>query len=643
MAYPQNQQAVNAPWSAAPAPAQQQPATTQQQQQQQQQWQQYPPYSAAPASNAPADQQYAAYYQYQTPEQQAYYQQYYQHYNAAPAAAAPGAEGTAQANAAYANYDYSQYPGYYGQQQAYHQPPVAASPTHAAPPRPAATAAAAAQRPYQQHPYYAQQHQQQRLPPPPSQQQHRPPPPPPPAVAASEPSKFTYQSAPVPNRPASKIPPWSKQPPQQPAPPPAPAPAFHHQHQQQQQHMSPPPAAAAVDTRTAEDKANEKKAMAVETWPPSLKQYVQDVFANCLSNKRDQAELQLRNLILEAHKAGTLLTTDWSEMDLPSKKIVPQPKPNKEQPKFSAEEEAKRVRRLRRFEEAAAQYRSENVSTPMQNLHVDGDIFNQTVVGTSQKLEKQYLRLTSAPDPATVRPLEVLKKTLELLKDKWKNEQNYTYICDQFKSMRQDLTVQRIQNEFTVQVYEIHARIALEKSDLGEYNQCQTQLKGLYAKGIKGNVMEFTAYRILYFLHTQNWADVNSIMAYLTPDQKHNAFVQHALNVRSSLATANYHRFFNLYKNAPNMGGYLMDHFCERERVHALMVLCKSCRPDIPLAFIQKELAFDSQEPLLKFLSEQKANILKANNSEALDAKAAYAGLLESSKKYKKIDIKGQL
>lgn len=70
--------------------------------------------------------------------------------------------------------------------------------------------------------------------------------------------------------------------------------------------------------------------------------------------------------------------------------------------------------------------------------------------------------------------------------------------------------------------------------------------------------------------------DVNSTMADLTIEQKQNTFVQHALNVRSSLATANYHRFFILYKNAPNMGGYLMDHFCERERVQSLIILCKS-------------------------------------------------------------------
>jgi len=78
-------------------------------------------------------------------------------------------------------------------------------------------------------------------------------------------------------------------------------------------------------------------------------------------------------------------------------------------------------------------------------------------------LEKRYFRLTSAPNPDNVRPLHVLEKTLEMLKRKWRSEANYSYICDQFKSLRQDLTVQHIKNDFVVTVYEIHARIALEK------------------------------------------------------------------------------------------------------------------------------------------------------------------------------------
>ena len=65
-----------------------------------------------------------------------------------------------------------------------------------------------------------------------------------------------------------------------------------------------------------------------------------------------------------------------------------------------------------------------------------------TIIGTCTDLEKQYLRLTTIPNPSNVRPEQILKKSLKMLKKKWKNnDADYNYISEQFRSIRQVLAL----------------------------------------------------------------------------------------------------------------------------------------------------------------------------------------------------------
>jgi hypothetical protein len=102
------------------------------------------------------------------------------------------------------------------------------------------------------------------------------------------------------------------------------------------------------------------------------------------------------------------------------------------------------------------------------------------ITGLSTKLEKQYLRLTGAPNPSIIRPLRVLRLSLDNVINRYlfvetdqrnrSSSECYEWACEQLKCIRQDLTIQGIQNRFAAHVYETHARMALENGDLeGEH------------------------------------------------------------------------------------------------------------------------------------------------------------------------------
>jgi len=232
--------------------------------------------------------------------------------------------------------------------------------------------------------------------------------------------------------------------------------------------------------------------------------------------------------------------------------------------------------------------------------------------GLSQALEKSYLRLTTAPDPATVRPEGVLRQALTFVLSKFEAKGDpYYYLCDQLKAIRQDLTVQRINNKFTVEVYEIAAGFALQYGDQAEFNQSQANLKPLYSQGVmktEDSVYEFLAYRLLYAVLNGAQDELNielDELASLPPRHRKRPEIQHALKVVQCWIEGNYIRFNKLYDAAPNMGRKVMDLFRRKIADRFYPRLLKPYRPTpIPLDFV-KGILFPGDKVYQSFITRE--------------------------------------
>mmetsp|Transcript_26919 Transcript_26919/g.27403 ORF Transcript_26919/g.27403 Transcript_26919/m.27403 type:complete len:413 (-) Transcript_26919:415-1653(-) len=303
------------------------------------------------------------------------------------------------------------------------------------------------------------------------------------------------------------------------------------------------------------------------------------------------------------------------------------------------------------------------------------DLPCKKLVGTSMALEKPYMRLTTSPKAIDVRPLPVLRAALKAVKAHYIENEDFDYANEQFKSLRQDITVQHLRNKFVLEVYETHARLLLEHGDLNEFNQCQTMIRCLTGPNnfdetkstsiqnkLQNKILdpdktdsirlsnkttdEFQAYSILYDVVQNSWCDLNvgfslikkSVDAsYIEPNHfsrprlptiAQGSSVLHALNVVKAIIHNDYLAFFRLYnESAPHMSAYLMDYLVRRVRNVAYGRIIAAYRPSISTERFREALSFRDLEETRQFLKKKGAIFLNDCDDPPLwiDCKATYA------------------
>ncbi len=283
------------------------------------------------------------------------------------------------------------------------------------------------------------------------------------------------------------------------------------------------------------------------------------------------------------------------------------------------------------------------------------------IVGTCQQIEKAYFRLQGDVNPAWVRPEEVLTKSLDYVQNEWRKGTEWIYVDEQMRSIRQDLFVQGIETDFAIKAYSVGARIALEANDLGQFNQCQTQLKEFFQKGLGRNVQkEFWCYRLLYAAHLQQKVEEFEVLAdACCREYRSDPIVKKCQVLRESLKMGNFSRYFAVSSEINEESGildlsppaagseqppyyhipFLLRVFLPHIRLRALALLTKAYGVPLQLKTVSHMIAFgDNHAECEQFLLKNKA--VFDTNTKKLDCRKSNA-VFQQAVQEKKVKLMG--
>ncbi|CCH62730.1 hypothetical protein TBLA_0I00720 [Henningerozyma blattae CBS 6284] len=267
-------------------------------------------------------------------------------------------------------------------------------------------------------------------------------------------------------------------------------------------------------------------------------------------------------------------------------------------------DEERRKKRLARF--------AVNTDTRKATDKIRTNKTDSIIVGCFQTISKPYMRLTSEPNPEFIRPIHILKKAYEtFLNEKINKEIEYSRFISEFKSIRQDLTIQRIRDEFTVKVYESNIEISIENEDFNEFNQCITQLIPLYSE-VKEQAendkrLQFIKYNMIRLIFLKEW------------DSLIEMFIRYKLNQNEKQIMLEWELFDakivgDYYKLAQTIEsiseknmlmGKLLEYYLKNERNNIIRVLILSYN-QLNFEMLKEKLYFNNIENLGKYLIENK-------------------------------------